>query len=184
MFKIQDLMIQPMKNTNSPPEPNVDYTLEEVTAYVKDLLRTDNVFLFGSRSLLPEDMVRTSDYDFAVATKDVAIITEHPPEEMPWGWEPAWTQLEVPVFWEDQYAYASDDGDMDILTDMVYTTFYDGLKIQVSLRRDLPLFIKSWKTITPEFYKKYLWKKSEDLLNKNARIEWFNNLYVENMELL
>jgi hypothetical protein len=56
----------------------------------------------------------------------------------------------------------------------------DGHKVQLVLKANLNLFERIWGSITPEFYDRFLNKRSEHYIGKEWVQEWFkmmNNLY-------
>ena len=146
---------------------NLDF--EDVIKEVK-LRYSGEIYLFGSRSKLPNDLVKNSDFDFAVQqgefqTSPCALLQDD--------------------LYEDWHEYYNDEkGCFDLLTKCVLTVIIKGVVVQISVRSDLELFKKSWESIDNEYFKKNLWKKSPHYIGKNGSIEYFNSLYKKNVEIL
>ena len=144
---------------------SIEDVIKEVT-----LRYSGEIYLFGSRSKLPNDLVKNSDFDFVVQQGEFSSSPC------------AFIQDDLYEGWHEYYN--DDNGCFDHLTKCVLTVIIKGILIQISVRSDLELFKKSWESIDNEYFKKYLWKKSPDYIGKNRSIEYFNSLYKKNVEIL
>lgn len=98
-------------------------------------------FLCGSRSKLPHELVKNSDWDFAApyAVEVIKDLTAKGYHEV----------IVNPDYMDTQTVKVYERLDINLLAN-----------VQISLKKDYNLFCKVWNSITPEFFQKYIWKQS------------------------
>lgn len=107
----------------------------------KKMIDLPRYILCGSRSKLPVELTGAkADWDFA-APNDAETIAA----------------LEYQGFKPSRY-----NNYFDSQTVAIYSKFdyYKLCTIQVAIKKDYDLFCRVWDKITPEFFKKYIWKRS------------------------
>lgn len=115
-------------------------------------------FLHGSRGKLDSSYCVSSDYDFAC---------QH---EQPW-------QETYALLLEEEFVECVEKSYLDNDTAFVFEKEILGEKVQLSFRQNLNRYKNVWNSIGEDFYKQFLWKKSEACLPVDARKNFYNSLY-------
>ena len=134
---------------------------------MNDVAKLSSVVLFGSRSIAS----RPAKESFDPAIMIGAQIND----STDWDFSAPYTQENHDILVNAGYMHWPGDqlGYKDELTEGVYIktyphkfdlsnpVIYDGVPTaNVVLRNDYPLFCQVWNSIDPEFYYKYIWKRS------------------------
>lgn len=141
---------------------------EQQAAWLKILLSEQltsakEIYLYGSMSkiIIGElaEQLQTfdedSDYDFAV--QDSAEVYQ---ELISLGWTK-----------KDELSY------QDAQTEHIFEGELDGERVQISLRRDLEKFKEAWRSVDPEFYWRFLNKRSPTFLGREGVQKYLDQLF-------
>ena len=102
------------------------------------------------------------------------------PEDTDWDYAAQHTQP-----WQQVYEAAIKEGWVEVVTESykdnntayVFEKMLGDKKVQVSLRQNLQQYQDCYNGISPDFYFKYLWKKSPSCLPVEDRKKYYNQLY-------
>lgn len=81
-----------------------------------------------------------------------------------------------------EWVVVADSVYMDNSTTMVFEKFFLDGKVQVSCRKDFDFMCRAWEGVSPEFYGKYLNKRSMFYLGKEFTKDFVNNLYFPQLD--
>lgn len=116
------------------------------------------LYLYGSRSkphYLLANFDQDSDWDYAAQFSDTILTVFRASD---------WEEVDASMY-------------QDSSTEQVFAKEVDGVKVQVSLRKSLPVFKIAWKSISSDFYWMYINKRSATALPKEHITLYLNQLY-------